>query len=134
MTDFEKYELMLGQIITLFQLIEHDLKCILLLISSDFSKYKIDKFPLGKVVETIAAQQQKFFSADDYVFLKALTEKRNYYCHQCIVDFLYQNDFINSDVFKNSFNSLKEDYNIMTKLQHQTENIRINLALEKLQK
>lgn len=127
LTSFEEYQLLLGKLISAFQLIEHDLKCIAQLLNGELSKQEISKLPLGKVISALEGNSLQLFDADDFLLLKALVAKRNFYCHQCVISFIYEPDFENTDSYSQSFTELKSDYNIVKKLAKQAEDIRIQL-------
>ncbi len=127
MNSFMDYETKLGQLVSMFQLIEHDLKTILRLTDQSLKKEEINKMTLGTVILNIKEKNPELFSSSDLLLLKALTEKRNYYCHRCVLSFIYEEDFENSRQFKNSYKQLLADYDVIQKLQNQTESIRISL-------
>ena len=55
----------------------------------------LEKTTLGALVKKLKeldnSDNNPFISNNDYNFLKQMTEKRNYWCHQCYVDFIYDN-------------------------------------------
>lgn len=96
----EKYKCVLGDTILMYQLIENDLKIIYAgIYSGDFDEnLRLVRFDdrfkgLGKVIKELQNLDQmrgrKTLSDSDYFVLKELAKNRNYFCHQCGIDFLY---------------------------------------------
>ena len=86
----------IGQIIMYCQVIEHDVKRIYAAMHvGDFYENldKIEKWSLGQTVQKLKeldfSGKNPYISANDYNFLKQMTEKRNHWCHQTYQNFLY---------------------------------------------
>lgn len=136
MNDFDKYKYILGETIILYQFMENDLKLIYAgMLSGDFYK-NIDKVRstykgLGQII--IALQEldnsdgHPYFSEDTYYLLNKLARQRNYYCHQCCMDFCYDPYFMNSPEFKDSLEKLISTNNTIKHIQEQTETHRTNI-------
>lgn len=133
---FKNYELMLGEIVTYYQLIERDLKLIYLFLFSfrNRTRYTIKDLNfkgLGEVINALEILDLKtrrpYFASEDYELLKLLASKRNYYCHYSIMKFAYIDDFEKSEKFINSFNELYIDVKKLDNYRKQIENIRIKL-------
>ncbi len=134
---FENYELLLGQIITYYQLIEYDLKVVYLIIYNkkfnDNIKFKQLRFNgLGDVINELEKldnfDNKPFFVASDYALLKSLAKKRNDYCHKSVINFAYIKDFEKSEEFLNAFKELYNDTKVLNYYQNEIEKIRIKLV------
>lgn len=133
---FKNYELMLGEIVTYYQLIERDLKLIYLFLFNfrNRTRYTIKDLNfkrLGEVINALEAldleTRHPYFANEDYELLKLLASKRNYYCHYSIMKFAYIDDFEKSEKFINSFDELYIDVKKLDSYRKQIENIRIKL-------
>ena len=71
----------------------------------------LEKTTLGALVKKLKeldnTDDNQFISNDDYNFLKQMTEKRNYWSHQCYVDLIYDDDSSN---YERILNKLKRDH------------------------
>ena len=68
-----------------------------------------------------------YFSKETYILLNKLARQRNYYCHQCCVDFAYNPDFKNSIEFKESLEKLIDTNNSIKYVQPQIEEHKMNV-------
>lgn len=134
--NFKNYELMLGKIVTYYQLIERDLKLIYLFLYNfrNRTRYTIKDLNfkgLGEVINSLEAldlaTRHPYFASEDYELLKLLASKRNYYCHYSIMKFAYIDNFEKSEKFINSFNELYIDVKKLDSYRKQIENIRLKL-------
>lgn len=136
MDNFDKYKYILGETIILYQFMENDLKLIYAgMLSGDFYK-NIDKVRstykgLGQIIialETLDnSDGNPYFSRDTYVLLNKLARQRNYYCHQCCMEFCYNPYFRDSVEFNDSLEKLIQTNTSLKSIQKQTESHRINI-------
>ena len=94
----EQFKQLHSETIMCCQCIEHDLKWIYSYMhkGNQYDNFEtLEKTTLGALVKKLKeldnSDNNPFISNDDYNFLKQMTEKRNYWCHQCYVDFIYDN-------------------------------------------
>jgi len=136
MEEFDRYKYLLGETIMLYQFMENDLKLIYAgLLNGNFYKnleYVRSNFKgLGQVVQALEvldnSDDKPYFSADTYVILGKLARQRNFYCHQCCIDFCYDPDFENSPEFKDGMQKLIRTNEIIKSVQEQTEMHRKNV-------
>jgi hypothetical protein len=136
MDNFDKYKYLLGETITLYQFMENDLKLIYAgMLSGNFSK-NIEKVRstykgLGQIIialeELDNSDGSPYFSRETYILLNKLARQRNYYCHQCCMEFCYNPYFQESPEFEDSFRKLVETNTSIKSIQEQTERHRINI-------
>lgn len=136
MNKFDEYKYLLGETIMLYQFMENDLKLIYAgLLSGSFYKnieYVRSMFKgLGQVVQALEqldnSDSNPYFSKDTYVLLNKLARQRNYYCHQCCMDFCYNPYFMESYEFNESYEKLKQTNYSVKSIQDQTERHRITI-------
>ena len=127
--DLDRYKYLLGETVMLYQIMENDLKLMCAgMRDGDFYKnlehvrstYK----GLGQVVialeELDNANPVPYFNQDSYRILNKLARQRNYYCHQCCMEFCYNPYFRDSIEFKDSLESLERTNEIIKSVQKQT--------------
>ena len=92
----DDFHFLIGQTIMYCQIIEHDAKRIYAAMRvGDFYENLqiIDKWTLGKTVTELKkldfSGKESYISASDYNYLKQMTKKRNYWCHQTYQNFMY---------------------------------------------
>ena len=129
--DFDRYKYLLGETIIYYQFMENDLKLIYAgILQGNFYKnieYVRSTFKgLGQVVIALedldySSGQTPYFTRDTYKLLSKLARQRNYYCHQCCIDFCYNPYFKDSTEFKESLESLIRTNNSIRMVQAETE-------------
>ena len=136
MDNFDKYKYILGETIVLYQFLENDLKIIFAgILKGNFYKnieYVRSEYKgLGQVIKALEeldnSDSSPYFSKETYILLNKLARQRNYYCHQCCVDFAYNPDFKNSIEFRESLEKLIETNNSIKYVQPQIEEHKMNV-------
>ena len=136
MNNFDNYKYLLGDTIINYQLIENDLKMIYAgMLSGDFNDNidYVDKtfHGLGQIINALQkldnSDNKPYFSKEDYKILKKLAKDRNYYCHQCAIDFGYIQNFINSTEFKKNYSKLQSVNTEIKRMQKLTEDFRLEI-------
>lgn len=97
----DRFRKMHSEIIMYFQCIEHDMKRIYSGMSADDYYDCMDMLDgknwgviLNKLKKLDNSDGDPYFSDDEYDQLDAIREQRNYWCHQCYLDYVYiSNDF-----------------------------------------
>jgi len=140
MDEFDRYKYLLGETIMLYQFMENDLKLIYAgMQEGNFYKnielVRANCKGLGQVVKSLEDydleyNENQYFDSDTYTLLNKLARQRNYYCHQCCVEFAYAPDFINSVEFKDALKSLTDTNRSLKQIQVQTQKHRVRV-LEK---
>lgn len=127
--DLDRYKFLLGETVMLYQIMENDLKLMCAgMRNGDF--YKNLEFVrgtykgLGQVVialeELDNSNRVPYFNEETYRLLNKLARQRNYYCHQCCMEFCYNPYFRESIEFKDSLESLERTNEIIKSVQKQT--------------
>lgn len=137
--DLERFKKILGETIVLYQLIEYDLRMIYAGILKGnfddnlelaFDNRKISG--LGTIIKMLEkldfSDNKPYLLKQDYKLLKDLAEDRNYFCHQCARDFMYEKNHNKlENKFNSVFNKLLNAYNGLDDLHIQVEKIRIDI-------
>ncbi len=126
------FHFMIGQTIMYCQIIEHDVKRIYAAMHiGDYYETleKIGKWSLGQTVQKLKeldfSNNNPYITANDYNFLKQMTEKRNHWCHQTYQNFLYNREFLQSKEYFNECRKLERDNEKLSIVKDNLENIRI---------
>ena len=136
MDEFDRYKYLLGETILLYQIMENDLKLIYAGMQSGnfFKNVEMVRSTfkgLGQIIialeELDNSDSDPYFSKETYVLLNKLARQRNYYCHQCSIDFFYNPFFINSIEFKDALEKLERTNEIIKSVQEQTTCHRANV-------
>lgn len=139
MNDFDKYKYLLGETIMLYQFMENDLKLIYAgMLEGVFYKnieiVRSNFKGLGQIVQALEqldhSDSNHYFTKETYILLNKLARQRNYYCHQCCVDFCYDPNFMQSPEFKDSLEKLIKTNETIKSVQAQTEKHR-QMVLER---
>lgn len=129
MDTFDKYKYLLGETIMLYQLMENDLRLMFAgMTSGDFyanlDKVKATYKGLGQLVVALEqldnSDSSPYFTAETYALLNRLARQRNYYCHQCCLDFCYNPQFRDTMEYKQSLERLEKTNEIIKSIQAQT--------------
>lgn len=98
-TTEERFKSMHSEIIMYFQCIEHDMKRIYSGMSADDyydCMVMLDGKNWGVVLNKLKkldnSDNDPYFSDEEYEQLDAIREQRNYWCHQCYLDYVYIHD------------------------------------------
>lgn len=132
--DFDIYKHTLGETIILYQFMENDLKLIYAgMLGGGYFKnieYVRSTYKgLGQIIMALEeldnSDGNPYFSRETYALLSKLARQRNYYCHQCCMDFCYNPYFRDSVEFKDSLDSLIRTNSQLKTIQAETEKHRI---------
>lgn len=95
----DKFKLIHSELIMQVQLIENDLRLIYAAMKSgdfDDNLDYLDKANLGKIIKELKKLDHSDGAPDltdkDYELLNEVREIRNYWCHQCYLDYIYISD------------------------------------------
>lgn len=133
MMTYQEFKILHSETIGYFQLIENDLKWIYSLMHKgdiDENYDSLDKRNLGFVIRELKeldfSAGTPFISKDDYNFLNQMREKRNYWCHQAYIDFIYTHNFEYSSEFQKVCSKLKRDHDRIEVVQRNVEKAKLN--------
>lgn len=136
MDKFDDYKYVLGETIILYQFMENDLKLMYagMLQGSFYNNIEHVRKTykgLGQIIlaleELDNSDGSPYFSKETYELLHKLARQRNYYCHQCCMDFCYNPYFRESPEFEDSFNSLLRTNSSLKSIQEETEKHKTNV-------
>lgn len=118
MSEIDDFKIMLGDTIMLYQVVENDIRIIRAQmrkgdpeqnLEEDKEKYK----GMGQIIYALEELDKnnhpQFFGDDVYRNLKRISHFRNYYCHECAIEFVYESKFPNPK-FEEVFSKLKADH------------------------
>ena len=133
MMTYREFQILHSETIGYFQLIEGDLKWIYSLMHKgdvDENYDSLDKRNLGFIIKELKALDYSagtpFISKDDYNFLNQMREKRNYWCHQAYIDFMYVQNFESSFEFQKVCSKLQRDHDRIQIVQRNVERAKLN--------
>ena len=128
----DTFHCMIGQTIMYCQVIEHDAKRIYAAMhDGDFDENlaKTEKWSLGQTVQKLKeldfSDESHYISANDYNFLKQMTEKRNHWCHQTYQNFIYDKQYSQSQEYENECRKLERDNERLLNVCNALEEVRI---------
>ena len=128
----DKFKLIHSELIMQVQCIENDLKLIYAgMHSGDFEENfdLLEKANLGTVIKKLKeldhSDGHPDLSKQDYALLEQIREIRNYWCHQCFLDYIYiQDDYQRERKFQQVAQRLSEDENRTWDLHEHLEKLR----------
>lgn len=131
--DYEAFKLLHSELICKVQGIEYDLKLIYAAIKEgDFEKNfsEVQNLSLGDAALSLKridyADNIPDLSEQEYDFIDKIRVLRNYWCHQCYVDFMYiNNEAMREEKFNEIFAKLKSDETQIAELFDKLEKFRI---------
>ena len=97
--DIERFRAMHSEIIEYYQCIEYDLKRIYSAMSSEDFDDCMDMLEgnnwgmvLNRLKKLDNSDGDPYLSEEEYRLLDEIRDRRNYWCHQCYLDFVYIDD------------------------------------------
>lgn len=133
--NYDTFKLIHSELIMSVQYIEQGLKLIYSILKKGkfYDNYSdVENAPLGKLLKSLQELDQKLgyskIKEKDYDLLNQIREIRNYWCHQCYIDFHYIEDPQEHDKsFLKVANRLHEDELRVYELQQKIEKLRKNV-------
>ena len=131
----DKFKLIHSDLIMQVQCIENDLKMIYAgMHSGDFDRNldMLEKANLGTVIKKLKdldySDGKPDLSEQDYALLEQIREIRNYWCHQCYLDYTYiQDDYQRERKFQQVAQLLSEDENRTWDLHQHLQQLRLKM-------
>lgn len=128
-SSIDQFRALLGEIIEYFQCIEYDMKRIYSAMSSkDFGDCMdmLEGNNWGMVLIRLKnldySDDDPYISEADYCLLDEIRERRNYWCHQCYLDFVYiENEYEKEITLQRMIRKLENEKNRVAKLQAHLE-------------
>lgn len=100
-----------------YQRIEHDIKLIyasMLEGNTNDNLDSIENKTLGMMVRILEkldwSDNKPFISKSDYQFLKNICDRRNYWVHQAFIGFIYKDNPLSSNEYREICSLLENDY------------------------
>lgn len=133
--DYNTFKLIHSELIMSVQYIEQDLKLIYAIRKDGgiiANYFDVENFPLGKLINSLREIDQELGNSiikdKDYKLLNEIREMRNYWCHQCYIDFHYiVNPQEHDKAFQKVANRLHKDELLVYELQKRIEKLRKNV-------
>lgn len=127
-----EFHTLVGETVMRCQHIEEEIKMIYaILAKGDFDKNyaAVRRDSLGQVLialrELDESDGRPFISATDYDFLLRMKNKRNHWCHEAYVNFIYVDDFACCEAYRRECKLLLADHESLTDLSERVENARV---------
>lgn len=133
--DRDKFKLIHSELIQQVQCVENNLRIIYAaMLKGNFNNNlkSVKKMNLGKIARELEeldnSDDMPEFSGEEYDTINEIREIRNYWCHQCYLDFIYiENDFEREKVFQDIAERLHYDEFRTYDLFEKTEKMRLNI-------
>ena len=132
--DINEFHFMLGQTIMYCQIIEHDVKMIYAAMHNGDMRRTLreierKKWTLGATIENLKrldlSDGNAYISLEDYEFLQDMTDKRNHWCHDCYINFIYERDIDKSVSYSRECVNLRRDNAKLGMVYKMLENVRV---------
>ena len=128
----DKFKLIHSELIMQVQCIENDLRLIYAAMKAGDFEDNIDdleKANLGRIIKELKELDRSDghpdLSESDYDLIDQIREIRNYWCHQCYLDYIYiQDDYKRERCFQEIANRLSRDENRTWDLHEKKEKLR----------
>lgn len=130
----DEFHLLLGQTIMYCQIIEGDIKHIYCAmrkgdIFENFFMIEQQKWTLGETLVELQkldySDNRPYLSLEDYDYLRKLTRKRNHWCHESYINFVYLGeDFASSKEYQKESRRLIEDNQTLAEVYKKLEQVR----------
>ncbi len=136
MTEMELFKVIHSELIMSMQYIEQDLKIVYATLKDgkfDDNYAVLREAPLGKILKEFRElDKEKGFAKikeSEYQVLEEIREIRNYWAHQCYLDFHYiEDENEHYMAFKKVFEQLRYDEKRVFELQQRMERLRISVV------
>lgn len=131
---FHEFKYYLGEVVMFCQIIESDIKIIyvnLLNQNREIAWQQNEKETLGSMVKKLQGidLNNKILSREDYHYLHQVVGKRNHWCHQTYINFLYTGEgFRKTPQYQEECKQLMIDHSQLEKIYRILEQIRINIV------
>ena len=127
----DQFKILHSEIMMFFQCIEFDLKRIYAGMSSEEFDDEMDMLETSSLGKTLAklkkldySDGKPWLSESEYTQLDQLRELRNYWCHQCYLDYIYiDNKWAQENKFQRISNRLYNEHNRVLNLHRKLENL-----------
>ncbi|MDL2292527.1 hypothetical protein LJC17_02945 [Acholeplasma sp. OttesenSCG-928-E16] len=132
MLEFYEYKELHSEVIMYCQIIENDIKWIYSFMHKG-DEYELRdtlaKKNLGQMITMLKKLDQSdgnpMISASDYNFLNQMREKRNYWCHENYIEFMYVVGFFESNEYDKSCRKLIKDHDKLESVYKNVEQVKL---------
>lgn len=132
--NYETFTYLHSETIKYCQIIEGDLKWIYSFMHvGDIyeTRDSLDSLTFGQIVRKLKqldnSDGNPELSASDYNFLGQMAQKRNYWCHECYRDFVYQSNWLHSTQYAKACDKLQRDHDKLEVVCRNVENLKLKL-------
>ncbi|MBR6728240.1 MAG: hypothetical protein IKM08_08600 [Clostridia bacterium] len=127
-----EFHALVGETVMRCQHIEEEVKMIYAILAKgdfDANYAALRRDSLGQVLialrELDASDGRPFISAADYEFLLRMKNRRNHWCHEAYISFIYIDDFASSAEYQHECRQLLEDSRQLRDVSLRLENARV---------
>lgn len=131
----DEFHYYLGQTVMYCQIIEWDIKRIFCAmhkgdIVDNFEMLKAQRWTFGETLVELKkldySDNNPYLALDDYEYLRKLTGKRNHWCHEAYINFVYLgDDFPMSYEYQKECKRLLEDNKMLSEVYLKLEQVRL---------
>lgn len=130
----DRFRNLLGEIIEYFQCIEYDMKRIYSAMSAgdyDDCMDMLEGNNWGKILNRLKkldySDNDPYLCENEYQLLDEIRDRRNYWCHQCYLDYVYiENHYEREERLARLIRQLENEKNRVFKLQSRLESFYLN--------
>ena len=131
LSSLEKFRLLHSEIIEEYQCIEYDMRRIYSsMLNEDFEESMDELWDknwgviLNKLKKLDKIDGNPYFSKEEYDLLDEIRTRRNYWCHQCYLDFVYEDNSYEYEILlQKKIHQVENELNRAKKLQRKMEKI-----------
>ncbi len=131
LSSLDKFRLLHSEIIEEYQCIEYDMRRIYSsMVDEDFEESMDELWDknwgviLNRLKNLDKSDGNPYFSEDEYDLLDEIRTRRNYWCHQCYLDFVYEDNSYEYDkILQKKIRQVENELNRAKKLQRKMEKI-----------
>ena len=132
--NFDDFKMMYAELMMNYQAIEHDIKYIYYFMIDNADEdnaiwNEINLYSLRKAIETLKeldnSDGKPVLTDESYKLLMKLNGHRNHWAHDTFQNFMYEEDFINSNEYYEECKKLKKDHANLKDVHKQLEEFRV---------
>ena len=133
--DYIEFKVQHSELIMYCQIIENDLKWIYSFMHKgkpNQTRNQVSDLSLGQIVKELkyldGSDGVFWISEETYDFLLHMSKARNYWCHQCYIDFVYNKEGWDSKEYEDVCKKLKKQHDRFKEIFEQVEQRKLIIA------
>ena len=128
-----QFKILHSETLMFYQIIENDLKIIFAFMHCGNPNYNyniVDNKSLGQIIKELKeldfSDGKSLISSSDYNFLSQITQNRNHWAHQTYINFIYNDNYIESQEYNKECVKLSKDHDRAQSVCQSLEKIRLD--------